>query len=207
MTARLIRTLHRTGRRIARDRRGATIIEFAIVAPVFFVFLFGLMDIGQIIYGKAVLTGAVNRAARSSALETRNTSEADAMVLNRVRDVLPGITKANMTTSRTSYSDYADVGRPEKWNDANGNNVCDNNESFIDENRSGQWEADVGRKGDEGSASDVVVYSVTIKYDPVFKVPFLPERWRERSISARTVIKNQPFGNQRESGSAAGSCA
>lgn len=191
---------------LATDRRGATIVEFALVAPMFLVLLFGLLDAGQMIYAKSILTGAVQRAGRDAALEMRDTAQIDTKVFNLVHGVLPGITRNDMTATRTSYSDYSDVGRPEAWNDANGNGICDNNETYVDENRSGQWEADVGRTGSAGTANDVVVYAVEVRFRPLFEVPLLPAFWGERTLSARTMIRNQPFGNQADYGSTTGSC-
>jgi len=191
-------------KRLASDCEGATLVEFAIATPMFLVLVVGILDIGQMVYGKAVLTGAVHRAARNTALETRNTSEADASVRNAIAPILPGVTIA---TSRTSYYDFADVGRPEKWNDANGNSRCDNNETYTDENRSGTWDEDVGKKDSIGDANDVVVYKVTASFSPMFKVPFLPQRWGTRTLSATAVTKSQPFGNQTSYGSSAGNCA
>jgi Flp pilus assembly protein TadG len=188
---------------LCKNEDGATIVEFAIVVPLFLLLLIGIMDIGQMVYGKSVLTGAVHRAARDSSLETRNTSEADASVLDAIRPVLPGV---NIKTSRTSYYDFADVGRAEKWNDNNANGVCDADETFTDENRNGQWDQDVGQKESAGSANDVVVYKVTATFKPVFQVPFMPKLWSERTLSATAVTKNQPFGNQTGYGATAGSC-
>lgn len=190
-------------RGLIRNSDGATIVEFAIVLPLFLVFLIGIMDVGQMVYGKSVLTGAVHRAARASATETRNIKLADDSVLDAIRPVLPGVT---IETKRTSYYDFADVGRSEKWNDANANSRCDNNEVYTDENRNGQWDEDIGKANDAGNANDVVVYSVTARFNPVFKVPFAPERWSQRTLTATAVVKNQPFGNQTDYGSTAGSC-
>lgn len=191
-------------RRLLRDdTQGATIIEFAIVVPLFLTLLLGIMDIGQMVYGKSVLAGAVRRAARDSALETRSTTEADAMVLDAIRPVLPGVT---ITTSRTSYFDFTDIGRPEKWNDANTSGTCDDGEAYTDENRNGHWDDDVGQAGSDGSANDVVVYTVNASFAPVFKIPFLPSRWSDRTLTATAVTKNQPFGVQAGYGSSAGTC-
>lgn len=190
-------------RQLLADQEGATIVEFAIVVPLFLMLLFGIMDVGQMVYGKSVLTGAVHRAARSASLETRNTNEADASVLDAIRPVLPGVT---IKTSRTSYYDFADVGRAEKWNDKNANAVCDAGETYTDENRNGQWDQDVGQKDSAGSANDVVVYKVTATFKPVFQVPLLPKLWGERTLAATAVTKNQPFGNQTSYGATVGSC-
>lgn len=190
-------------RRLLQDTEGATLVEFALVVPMFLVLLLGIMDVGQMVYGKSVLTGAVHRAARASALETRDIGEADASVLDTIRPILPGV---KITSSRTSYYDFADVGRAEKWNDKNGNGQCDANETYTDENRNGQWDQDVGQKNSDGGANDVVVYRVEAEFEPLFKVPFLPAFWAKRKLAATAVTKNQPFGVQADLGSTAGSC-
>ncbi len=190
-------------RSLVGDTEGATIVEFAIVAPLFMVLLLGIMDVGQMVYGKSVLAGAVRKAARDSSLETRNTTEADAMVVDMIRPVLPGVT---ITTTRKSYYDFSDIDRPEKWNDSNKNGRCDNSETYTDENRNAQWDEDVGQAGSDGGASDVVVYTVNASFEPVFKVPFLPKLWNNRTLSSTAVTRNQPFTTQAGYGSSAGSC-
>ena len=47
---------------------------------------------------------------------------------------------------------------------------------------------------------------MTVTYSPIFKIPFSPDNWGERSISASTVKKNQPFADQGDVGSTAGTC-
>lgn len=194
--------VHTHLRRIMGGDSGATIVEFAMVAPIFLVLLVGGLDVGHSIYARAILSGAVEAAARSSALESGDTVAADAMVLNSVSSVLPSV---ELTTQRTSYFDFSDIGRPERWTDSNGNDTCDNNEPFIDENRSGNWESDVGVTGN-GSANDVVVYHVEARYRPIFVIPFLTEPDGERTIVATAVRKNQPYALQRSYGTSTGTC-
>ena len=188
--------------RIMRSARGAAAIEFAIVAPVFITFLVGSFDIAQMAYAKVVLRGAVQQAARSTGLEDGNTDAADALVLGSIRPVLPNVTIAS---TRDSYFDFADIGRPEQFNDTNANNVCDPGETYVDENRSGHWEADIGVSGN-GGAADVVVYTVKATYTPIFLTPFSTGTWGARRLTASAVRKNQPFADQMEYGSTAGTC-
>ena len=190
------------GKHLRHDQRGVSATEFALIAPVFLTLLLGILDIGQMGYGNAVLNGAVQKSARDSALEGANTDAADAVVKRIVDPVFPG---ATYTSKRTSYYDFADIGRPERWNDGNNNGTCDNNEAYVDENGNGGWDADIGVEGN-GGANDVVVYSVTATYEPVFKVPFIPARWNARSVTGSAVKKNQPFADQQEYGTAAGTC-
>lgn len=178
-------------------------LEFALVAPVFLMLVLGTLDLGQMIYGNSVLNGAVEKAARDSALETTSTLQADNTVRSIVGPILPG---AQITTSRTSYLDFLDIGRPERWNDGNNNGTCDNNESYVDENGDGLWNADIGVQGN-GGASDVIIYTVNVSYTPVFKIPFMPEMWNQRTLTSSAVRKNQPYALQEAYGATAGICA
>jgi hypothetical protein len=188
---------------LANNIDGAVLIEFAIVAPVFLLMVIGMLDLGQMAYAKSVLEGAVQKAARDSALETSSTLQADNAVKGIVGPVLPG---AVFTTTRESYFDFIDIDRAERWNDANNNGTCDNNESYVDENSNGSWNEDIGLDGN-GGASDVIVYTVNVNYTPVFKIPFMPDKWGERTLSAAVVRKNQPFAQQQAYGSTAGICS
>ncbi|MFA9200717.1 MAG: TadE/TadG family type IV pilus assembly protein [Cypionkella sp.] len=189
--------------RLPADAAGVTIVEFALVAPVFLLMLMGMLDFGQMIYGKTILSGAVEAAARSSSLEGGDTAAADALVVDRVKHVLPGV---QIVSTRTSYYDFADIGRSEQWNDANGNGSCDNGEAFTDENSDGDWDREIGVTGN-GAANDVVMYSVRATYAPVFKIPFMPAMWNTRTLNSTAIRKNQPYATQQAYSSTAGTCA
>jgi hypothetical protein len=144
----------------------------------------------------------VEKAARSSAMETADTTAADLMVQNAIKPILPG---ATFTSTRGAYVDFSDVQRAEKFTDTNSNGTCDPGEPYVDENRSGHWEADVGISGN-GGANDVVLYTVTVAYKPVFRVNILGNTTETRRMTAYGVRKNQPFATQRGYGSSAGTC-
>ncbi|MEO9462977.1 MAG: TadE/TadG family type IV pilus assembly protein [Marinomonas sp.] len=184
------------------DEQGTTIMEFGLMATVFVTLLLGLFDLGQLAYTQSVLNGAVQTAARSSSLESGNTTNADAEVTSIVSLVAPGATVA---TSRVSYYDFDDIERAESWNDSDGSGVCDNGESYSDENGNGQWDEDIGTDGN-GGASDVVIYAVTVSYKPLFPNPFVPGGSKNRNLTASTVKKNQPFADQPGYGATAGTC-
>ncbi|WP_240197868.1 TadE/TadG family type IV pilus assembly protein [Novosphingobium sp. P6W] len=201
-----MRTLPRLSgmlRGLRGDRRGVTAIEFAVTAPVLFMLLIGIYDMGHMAYLNAVLHGAVNQAARIGALEIADTAKADTYVTNLVKGVAPG---ATVTSKRVSYYDFADIKRAESWNDKNGNGTCDNSESYTDENRNGRWDADIGTT-DNGGANDVVLYTVTVTYTPVFVNPFVSNAKNARTLIASAVSKNQPYALQEKYGSAAGVCS
>lgn len=200
----MIRVVHLLpfGRRLRAGEDGVTIVEFALIAPTFLLLLMGTLDIGQMVYAQSVLNGAVQSAARDASLEGGDTDAADALVLERVASIMPGVV---LETSRTSYFDFADIERPEQWNDADNNGTCNDGETYTDENDNGQWDEDIGVSGN-GGANDVVIYTVRATYEPLFKIPFMPERWAVRTLESTAIKKNQPFATQAEYSSTAGAC-
>lgn len=65
MRVRVKRRLKRAARSAApRARSGSAVIEFAFVAPIFFMFLMGTIETGIIYLGDFVLQNAINDAAR-----------------------------------------------------------------------------------------------------------------------------------------------
>lgn len=184
------------------DEQGTTVMEFGLMATVFVTLLLGLFDLGQLAYTQSVLNGAAQSAARASSLESGNTATADARVQKMVRTTAPN---AVVTTSRVSYFDFDDIERAESWNDSNNSGICDDGESYADENGNGQWDEDIGSDGN-GGASDVIVYTVTVSYDPVFPNPFRPGGTKKHTLTSSTVKKNQPFADQPGYGATAGTC-
>lgn len=177
-------------------------IEFAIAAPVLLVMLLGIWDMGHMAYLTAILHGAVQQVARNDSLEGADTTKADTYVSNIVRTVAPGATVAG---KRMSYYDFTDIKRAEAWNDKDGDGKCDNSETYTDENRNGQWDADIG-SSTNGGANDVVLYTVTVTYTPVFYIPFMSSGNKPRTLTASVVHKNQPFALQAKYGTTAGVC-
>jgi Flp pilus assembly protein TadG len=52
-----------------RNRRGAAVVEFAIVAPVFFVLVFGMVEYGRMVMVQQVITNAAREGARVGVLD------------------------------------------------------------------------------------------------------------------------------------------
>ena len=53
-----------------RNRQGAAAVEFAIVAPVFFLMVFGMIEFGRAIMVQQVLTNAAREGARVGILDS-----------------------------------------------------------------------------------------------------------------------------------------
>lgn len=178
-------------RRFLSDRRGATLIEFAILLPVLMALVMGLMDIAYQAYIQATLEGAVQKAGRDSTIEAADTSTIDTRVVTAVKRIAGN---ATVIPSRLSYSSFGVI-KPESFTDTNANGQYDAGECFTDINGNGQWDSDPGIAG-QGNASDVTVYKVTVSYVRLFPIAGLIGWSNQVTLSASTRFKNQPYSTQ-----------
>jgi Flp pilus assembly protein TadG len=180
------------------DARGLAAVEFALIAPVFIVLMLGVLDMGHSLYMQSVLQGVIQKAARDSALETGTEdgtqASIDANLTARVQNLAKG---ATVHITRRYYKTFttANARTPETFTDGNGDHVCDNNESYQDANGNGTWDAD-GADGGQGGAKDIVVYTADISYARLFPLSGLMGLSRDVTMEAKTVIANQPYGEQ-----------
>ncbi|WP_374529668.1 TadE/TadG family type IV pilus assembly protein [Novosphingobium sp.] len=191
--------------RLLGDRRGATIVEFALVLPALLLTLMGLFDLTYNMYTAQMLQGAIQNAARMSTLEgsVQNASNIDAVVSRAVHAVSAG---ATLSFNRTAYASFSAVARPEDYTDVDGDGTCDNGEPYEDANGNGKWDADSGTSG-FGGARDAVLYSVTVNYQRAFPVATLiPGMSNTVQMTATTVLRNQPYSLQNAAATATGNC-
>lgn len=183
--------------KLGGDTRGATLVEFAIVAPVMLLMLMGFFDLAHQAYAKSVLSGVVQKAGRDATLESGPGAAAalDAEVSSQIRRVAGD--NATVTPSRASYRDFRGIGTPEQFTDAGspGNNRYDAGECFVDTNGNGIWDADIGRSG-QGGAQDAVLYKVTVSYPRLFPMAGMLGWSANQQIVASTVLRNQPYADQ-----------
>jgi hypothetical protein len=193
-----------TLRHLAHDRSGATLTEFAFVAPVLILMVMGIFDMAHTQYSSALVNGAIQKAARDMTLESAGSRQpvVDARVREQVLAVVPA--GATVEFERLSHFDFSDVGEPEEFTDENSDNICNNNEVFVDDNGNGQWDADRGRDG-LGGARDAVLYTAIVNYPRLFPVHGFTGMPSEVTIKASTVLRNQPFDEQDRS-SETGNC-
>lgn len=174
------------------DDRGAAAAEFALVAPAMLMVLFGMFDMGHGQYTRAILEGAIDKASRRATIEGASTTGIDARVTAAVRQIAPS---AVVTFTRTTYSDFADVGMPEDFDDVDMDGICNNNEPYEDANGNGMYDLDRGKTGN-GGARDAVLYKVNVSYKRIMPIGSLIGQSNTMSMNATTILRNQPYGIQ-----------
>jgi len=201
------------------DARGSSIIEFAIIFPIMMIMIMGMLELCYKQYGIAVLQGVVQKAARDSSLQTgaTNATALDA----RVRTLYSEINSMSGTTftfSRRNFEDFSNAGRLEPSNGPGGRCAPPPPSpalpyTYTDINSDSIWN-DGGAAG-QGGAQDVVLYTVTVSYPSLLPIqtlfrfqqtqrpwggstnaPDTTASWANQTISASTVLRNQPFANQ-----------
>jgi Flp pilus assembly protein TadG len=183
-------------RRIIRNRRGVAALEFALIAPVMMMFILGMSDQLYNLYASSVLEGAVQKAARDQTLQAYNTTTGNALLDARVLQLIRGMAPtATATSTRRSYPNFSNVATPEPFVDTNHDGDRDTGECYTDTNNNGLWDVDPGINGD-GSASDAVLYTMTVTYPRSFPAYKLLGGNPDMSIKASTIMKNQPWSDQ-----------
>lgn len=183
--------------RLRRSDRGATAIEFAIIAPVMILMLMGLMEICYESYLSSVLNGAIRKAGRDAGIQNGqlNWSTIDQGVMTQVQSVSRNATLKS--SIHQSYSSFSQVRVPEPFVDSNGNGKYDAaSDCFTDINGNAIWDADQGTGGQQGGASDVNVYTLTIQFPRLFPIGAWTGLPALATMRAQTILRNQPYTAQ-----------
>ena len=84
--------------RLCRKKRlGAAVVEFAVVAPLFFLLVLGMIEFGRMLMVQQILTNASREGARRAVLDKATTAEITTTVQNYLSN--SGIEGATVTVS------------------------------------------------------------------------------------------------------------
>ena len=95
--------------RQAQRRRGATLVEFALVVPVFFLFIFALVDIGRGMMVSSLLTNAARVGCRTAVVPDKSTGDVKAVVDDLLKE--QGIKSATVTVKVNGAAKDASTAR------------------------------------------------------------------------------------------------
>ena len=148
----------RTPTCLARED-GNTTIEFAIIAPVLFFFMFGIIEFSLLMYAGTLLEGATTISSRlgKTGFEDEATTgiSRQQMIEDMVKEKSSALLNPNyITISTLVYGSFDDIGVPEPFTDENSNSVYDAGEPYTDINGNAQWDPDMGAAGLGGGGGD-----------------------------------------------------
>jgi Flp pilus assembly pilin Flp len=203
-------------RKLRLDQSGATIIEFAFVAPVFIVMLIGGMDLGYSTYIRTIAAGTLDAAARSGSLESATDSAVQDQITDSISKILPNYARrycdprtplaqgqescashpGYLYLETKNYTNYSRIQSAEKIVlDGNNNGSVDAGDCWIDEDANNAYGVNEGLNG-RGGADDGVYYTVHIVMKNLFPMNSLLGLPETRAITVKTLVINQPFRAQ-----------
>lgn len=182
--------------RLRDCRRGITVIEFAIAAPVVFATVAGVLELALVMFVMTLSEGALREASRFSITGfTPPGMTREDRILEILGDHTIGL--VDMTEATVTYKVYPsfdDIGKPEPFTDnAPANGSYDAGEAFQDINGNGQWDADMGAAG-LGGPSEIVLY--TIEFDWALLTPLVSPFMGtngKMTMTSSVAVKNEPF--------------
>jgi hypothetical protein len=180
-----------------RNKDGVAAVEFALIAPILILMIFGFMEYAHVSSARTRLEGATMRAARmvaASNCPSRRESMMASIISDAMRD-LPSPDGGNVQIITRSYSDrFADVGESEPFADINGNGSWDSDESYTDLNGNGQFDQDMGTMNSLGGVGQV--FSITARFRVQSLFLFIDDRFNGTGyyqLEASTVFRNEPI--------------
>lgn len=109
--------------RSRRKRRGVAAVEFAVIAPLFFMLLFGMIEFGRMIMVQQLLTQASREGARQAVLDGATSAQVEQAVEEYLASVsIPG-TAASIAAYAGKPADKAGTGTPDVSGAARGQAV------------------------------------------------------------------------------------
>jgi Flp pilus assembly protein TadG len=88
--------LHKMSRSFRRQR-GAAAVEFAVVAPVFVLLIFGMIEYGRMVMVQQMLTNASREGARRAVLEGASETDVRTVVVNYLSPASIPVTNSDIT--------------------------------------------------------------------------------------------------------------
>lgn len=172
-------------RRFLFDRSGASAVEFAIVAPVFLIFMFATFEVGWFYFVNSMVDGAATNAARSLRTgQAQNAGLSSGDFLTEV--VCPkveifGDCAARLTVEVKKYDTFADLA-----GDASAPIICrDADQSEIE-----------SISYDPGGESQIIRIRLCFLYDtlnPAIGINLAQTDLGQRKVTATYVLRTEPF--------------
>ncbi len=182
--------------RLKRANDGVAAVEFAMIAPVLLLMIFGILELSMMAYATSVIEGATSTSSRLAKTGfTDGAQSREDMIFKMIKDhssLLVDVSKIEITAK--SYGSFTNIGKPEPFTDVNGNSVWDIGEPFSDVNGNGQWDFDMGVAG-LGGANDIVLYRVTYPWQVITPImnKLLGDASGVYTITSSVIVKNEPY--------------
>jgi hypothetical protein len=179
-----------------RCRRGVTMIEFALIAPVLFLLIMGIIEFALVMYVSAILEGATSSGSRFGKTGFAPAGQsAEQYIRTEIQRLAGGFIDLNkLTITILAYDTFSNVGQAEPCFTA----LCGSGASGVDYkdvNGNGHRDLDMGKADDPGAGGEVVLYRVSYPW-PLFTPlirNFLGDANGNYVVTTIATVRNEPF--------------
>lgn len=196
-------------KRLIKDKKGASILEFALVAPVLLLILISGVELGYKAYLRSVANGVVERAGRMASTGSMSDSQIDLFIRDQLSVIAMGSdVNSAVTIRKLNYFNFSNVGAGEKiTGDTAPIGTYNSTDCYEDRNNNGVFDATTGGSLGLGGADDIVFYEVDVvvprllPFEGIVRMlnptaNFSNNNANTEIVSARTIVRNQPFASQ-----------
>jgi Flp pilus assembly protein TadG len=194
---RLDRLIRRKLVELLGDRLGGSAAEFAVLAPILFLAVIGIIELAVLLTVQILLEGSVREASRFGITGYTPTGVTrDQQIRSVIAQYTVGLVNMNNVTIDTRvFTSFASIVRPEPCFKYLSAGVCDTSDphNWVDVNGNGHWDDGNGTQG-SGASGDIVLY--TIYYRHHLMTPLMQRLIGYGgyvSIMASVVVRNEPW--------------
>ena len=149
------------------DRTAATAVEFAVLAPVLFLAVIGIIELAVLLTVQVMLEGSVREASRFGITGyTPAGTTRDAQIRATIAQYSVGmVNMSNVVIVTRVFQSFGQVVRPEPCYKWLASGTCDTSspQNYSDANGNGHWDDGNGTNGSGGSG-DIVMYTVHYRH-------------------------------------------
>ncbi len=176
-------------------QRGSAMVEFALIAPAFVALVAGILEFSGVYFAQTLLEGGVREASRFGIIGSSASAEAGQAKIRKIieKNAFGVIDADRIRVATLTYGSFGAVGKPEPFDDINGNGRFDpdEGETYEDVNANGTHDDDQGRSG-LGAGGEVVLYRLAYDWDIMIPI-FQPVFGEQVTLEASVAVRNEPF--------------
>lgn len=178
-------------KKLRRDEKGMSAIEFALISIPMSVMIFGMLEIGYQGWVTAMLQGTIQEVGRRGSFEAATMGD----ITNFAKGKMSNFIKSpDISVTAENFRTFRNVGKPEKLTtDTAPLGTYNVGDCFLDEQTNGVYDANMAGKAGIGSAESVVRYNITVTYKRLTPIAGIVGMQNPVVLTRTTFIRNEPF--------------
>jgi Flp pilus assembly pilin Flp len=190
--------IRRKLRTLIGDRRAATAVEFAVLAPVLVLAVIGIIELAVLLTVQILLEGSVREASRFGITGYTPAGQTRDQQIRALIDqyTLNLVDMSNVVIVTRVFPSFSAVTRPEPCYKYLASGSCDTSDAryWQDTNGNGRWDDGTGGTNGSGGSGDIVLYTIHYRHrmmTGLMRRIMGIDGWV--ALEASVVVRNEPW--------------